>query len=215
LPPAPLPSCAVGARDPDAALAGSAARDPRLALHVVRIRELRRLTLWHLSQNLPDEVRKRKLRCVGAVSPNLRLFRLAAEVLHAIEAGVFHPNPGWQCKECPYRVRCWAWKDSPGPAERNYGAAIQVCPILSQVDRERRCGGPARALGGGSHGFEVKLQQTDDAPRDIMSATECTPVVLSLSGELLNHPQHRTRGAADARRPPARIDVMSDRDSQS
>ena len=25
---------------------------------------------------------------------NRRLFRLVAEVLHAIEAGVFHPNPG-------------------------------------------------------------------------------------------------------------------------
>jgi len=41
---------------------------------------------------------------------NLRLFRLAAEVLHAIEAGVFHPNPGWQCKDCPFRSRCWAWR---------------------------------------------------------------------------------------------------------
>jgi hypothetical protein len=30
-----------------------------------------------------------------------RLFRLAAEVLQAIEAGVFPPHPGWQCKECP------------------------------------------------------------------------------------------------------------------
>jgi len=41
---------------------------------------------------------------------NLRLFRLVAEVLHAIEAGVFHPNPGWQCKDCPFRGRCWAWR---------------------------------------------------------------------------------------------------------
>jgi RecB family exonuclease len=41
---------------------------------------------------------------------NLRLFRLVAEVLHAIEAGVFHPNPGWQCKDCPFRSRCWAWR---------------------------------------------------------------------------------------------------------
>src|SRR3989442_4932105 len=32
---------------------------------------------------------------------NVRLFRLAAEVLRAIEAGVFHPIVGWQCKECP------------------------------------------------------------------------------------------------------------------
>jgi RecB family exonuclease len=38
-----------------------------------------------------------------------RLFRLAAEVLQGIEAGVFAPCPGWQCKDCPYRGRCWVW----------------------------------------------------------------------------------------------------------
>jgi len=27
----------------------------------------------------------------------------------AIEAGVFYPNVGWQCKECPFRSKCWAW----------------------------------------------------------------------------------------------------------
>ena len=41
---------------------------------------------------------------------NVRLFRLAAEVLQAIEAGVFHPNPGWQCKDCQFRSQCWAWR---------------------------------------------------------------------------------------------------------
>ena len=40
---------------------------------------------------------------------NVRLFRLAAEVLRAIEVGVFHPNPGWQCKECPFKSKCWAF----------------------------------------------------------------------------------------------------------
>ncbi len=40
---------------------------------------------------------------------NLRLFRLVAEILHAIEAGVFHPVVGWHCQDCPYRSRCWAW----------------------------------------------------------------------------------------------------------
>jgi putative RecB family exonuclease len=40
---------------------------------------------------------------------NVRLFHLAAEILHAIEQGVFVPNPGWQCKECQYKARCWAW----------------------------------------------------------------------------------------------------------
>jgi CRISPR/Cas system-associated exonuclease Cas4 (RecB family) len=37
-------------------------------------------------------------------------FRLAAEILQAIEAGVFHPNPGWQCKDCQFRSQCWAWR---------------------------------------------------------------------------------------------------------
>ncbi len=41
---------------------------------------------------------------------SLRLFRLVAEVLHAIEAAVFHPNPGWQCKACPFQSRCWPWR---------------------------------------------------------------------------------------------------------
>jgi hypothetical protein len=41
---------------------------------------------------------------------NRRLFRLVAEVLRAIEAGVFHPNPRLGLgKDCPFRSRCWAW----------------------------------------------------------------------------------------------------------
>jgi len=48
---------------------------------------------------------------------NLRLFRLVSEVLHAIEAGVFHPNPGWQCKDCPFQSRCWAWRQARGPGK--------------------------------------------------------------------------------------------------
>jgi CRISPR/Cas system-associated exonuclease Cas4 (RecB family) len=41
---------------------------------------------------------------------NLRLFRLASELLRAIQAEVFYPNPGWQCKDCQFRSRCWAWR---------------------------------------------------------------------------------------------------------
>jgi CRISPR/Cas system-associated exonuclease Cas4 (RecB family) len=41
---------------------------------------------------------------------NVRLYRLASEVVGAIEGGAFHPIVGWQCKECPFRSRCWAWK---------------------------------------------------------------------------------------------------------
>jgi PD-(D/E)XK nuclease superfamily len=40
---------------------------------------------------------------------NVRLYRLASEVLRAIEAGAFHPIVGWQCKECPFKSKCWAW----------------------------------------------------------------------------------------------------------
>src|SRR3990167_6357816 len=39
---------------------------------------------------------------------NVRLLHLAAEILHAIELGVLVPDPGWQCKGCAYRSRCWA-----------------------------------------------------------------------------------------------------------
>jgi CRISPR/Cas system-associated exonuclease Cas4 (RecB family) len=41
---------------------------------------------------------------------SVRLFRLVAEVLRAIEAEVFHPSPGWQCKDCRFRSQCWAWR---------------------------------------------------------------------------------------------------------
>jgi hypothetical protein len=43
------------------------------------------------------------------LAANLRLYRLVAEVLAAIEAGVFHPIVGWQCRECAFRSKCWAW----------------------------------------------------------------------------------------------------------
>ena len=41
---------------------------------------------------------------------NVRLFRLAAEIVRAIEAGVFYPNVGWGCKDCVFRSKCWAWR---------------------------------------------------------------------------------------------------------
>ena len=40
---------------------------------------------------------------------NVRLYRLAAEVLAAVDAGVFPPRVGWHCQDCPVRSRCWAW----------------------------------------------------------------------------------------------------------
>jgi hypothetical protein len=40
---------------------------------------------------------------------NVRLYRLATEVLSAVEAGVFPPRVDWHCQDCPVRSRCWAW----------------------------------------------------------------------------------------------------------
>ena len=60
---------------------------------------------------VPSEVRRQSCVSFSQLDQYLRcpLFRLAAELLRAIEAGVFHPVVGWQCKECPFRSRCWAW----------------------------------------------------------------------------------------------------------
>jgi len=40
--------------------------------------------------------RRRHHAVARARAANVRLFHLAAEILHAIELGVFGPNPGWQ-----------------------------------------------------------------------------------------------------------------------
>ena len=39
---------------------------------------------------------------------NLRLFRLASELLQAIDAGVFYPNVGGGVRT--FRSKCWAWR---------------------------------------------------------------------------------------------------------
>jgi hypothetical protein len=43
---------------------------------------------------------------------NVRFYRLAAEILGAVEAGVFPPRVGWHCQDCRVRSRCWAWGHS-------------------------------------------------------------------------------------------------------
>jgi hypothetical protein len=48
---------------------------------------------------------------------NVRVYRLAAEVLAAVDAGVFPPRVGWQCRDCPVRSRCWAWGEPRGRVE--------------------------------------------------------------------------------------------------
>ena len=40
---------------------------------------------------------------------SVRLFRLAAEILAVVDAGVLPPRVGWHCSDCPVRGRCWAW----------------------------------------------------------------------------------------------------------
>jgi CRISPR/Cas system-associated exonuclease Cas4 (RecB family) len=40
---------------------------------------------------------------------NVRLYRLAAEILTSVDACVFPPRVGWHCQDCPVRSRCWAW----------------------------------------------------------------------------------------------------------
>jgi hypothetical protein len=40
---------------------------------------------------------------------NVPLYRLAAEVLAAVDAGAFPPRVGWHCADCPVRSRCRAW----------------------------------------------------------------------------------------------------------
>lgn len=38
-----------------------------------------------------------------------RLFLLAREIVSAIDAGSFFPNPGWMCKDCELRHACPVW----------------------------------------------------------------------------------------------------------
>jgi hypothetical protein len=40
---------------------------------------------------------------------NVRLYRLAAEVLAPVDASVLSPRVDWHCQDCPVRRRCWAW----------------------------------------------------------------------------------------------------------
>ena len=42
-------------------------------------------------------------------SANVRLYRLAAEILGALKAGVFPPRVGWHSQDCSVRSQCWAW----------------------------------------------------------------------------------------------------------
>ena len=52
----------------------------------------------------PELHRYETTRDLGATR---RLYRLAAEVLRAIQAEVFPPRGG--CQDCAWRGDCWAW----------------------------------------------------------------------------------------------------------
>jgi hypothetical protein len=41
---------------------------------------------------------------------NIRLYRQAADILAAVDAGMFPPRVGWHGQDCPVRSRCWAWE---------------------------------------------------------------------------------------------------------
>ena len=41
---------------------------------------------------------------------NVRLYRLATEILAAVDVGAFSPRVGWYGQDCPVRSRCWAWE---------------------------------------------------------------------------------------------------------
>ena len=83
-----------------------------------------------------------------------QLIRLAADVLAAVEVGVFPPRVGWQCADCPVRRSCRRPRATPsrlaprpcgrrdgcrGPRSlrRVFAIEVLVCP---------RCAGPRRIL---------------------------------------------------------------------
>ena len=65
---------------------------------------------------------------------NVRLFRLASEVLRAVDAGVFPPIVGWQCKECQFGDRCWAWRCGRrrSACGRRDGRCASFCEVQSR-----------------------------------------------------------------------------------
>ncbi len=58
---------------------------------------------------------------------NLRLFRLVAKVLHAIEAGVFRPNPASSTRTAPFRAGAERGGGRAAPG-KEMNAMMQVIP---------------------------------------------------------------------------------------
>jgi hypothetical protein len=67
---------------------------------------------------------------------NVRLYRLAAEVLAAVDAGVFPPRVTWHCPDCPVRSRCWAW----GERSQELGSDRRVLPQFRGLPGRRTLG---------------------------------------------------------------------------
>ena len=55
---------------------------------------------------------------------------VAAEVGRGIEAGVFPPNPGWQCADCEFAEPCRAWR---GVASVSAPTGVRHLPIAAEV----------------------------------------------------------------------------------
>lgn len=55
------------------------------------------------------EPRFERLMVERTEEDDARLFRIVQEVLAAVEAGSFFPNPSWQCRDCEFRHACPLW----------------------------------------------------------------------------------------------------------
>ncbi len=101
---------------------------------------------------------------------NVRLFRLAAEVLRAIEAGVFHPIVGWQCKECPLEQGLGVGVGQPNSVVRT-----TMVIAFAHIRRGRSPGRPSTRCG--------TIRVID------MATTQVTPAafVQTLRDEVMGH----------------------------
>jgi hypothetical protein len=65
---------------------------------------------------------------------HVRLYRRAAAILAAVEAGVFAPRVGWHCQDCPVRSRCWAWSNrgrASRTGRRSVPGSAAACSLSS------------------------------------------------------------------------------------
>jgi Fur family transcriptional regulator, peroxide stress response regulator len=137
---------------------------------------------------------------------NVRLYRLAAEVLGAIEAGAFPPRVGWHCADCPFRAGAGRGDES-NPREQ---------PESSRPRRDRgeRAAPPLREC----RWCRVRLPTPDsfDGPDDLhpddvdashrfltlRASSRTVPIVWARLMEMRIIPEMRVGRAAHAAHPP-------------